>query len=183
MTDTATHGAASAFLAALLAAAPAHAGDAPLNADVAAVEACLSLVTENVKKAGETKDERPGPAGRLAAAAQSAPLDQASCIGVVAVACVQKEGTSDGAQSGCSQREGAVWDRRLNAAYRKALDHLEKEGADNLRKTQRAWIALRDARCTQAWAAYHGSMAGPIQAWCEMEMTARQALWMDSWAP
>ncbi|MEK4032779.1 lysozyme inhibitor LprI family protein [Methylocystis sp. IM3] len=172
-----------AFLClAVLAAAPARAYDAPSKEDVGAVAACLTLVRENQKKAGVEKEETPGPAGRLAAAARSAPLDPTSCVGVLVTACTQKEGTSNGAQSGCAEREGAVWDQRLNAAYRRALDHMEKEGADNLRKTQRAWIALRDVRCQQAWAAYHGSMAGPIQAWCEMELTARQALWVDSWS-
>jgi uncharacterized protein YecT (DUF1311 family) len=166
---------------ALFFSAPAVAAEKPLKEDVAAVEACLALVKENVKKAGPTKDERPGPTGRLATASEGARLDETSCIGVLANACTQKEGTSDGAQSGCSQREAAVWDERLNAAYRAALAKMEKEGADNLRKTQRAWIAYRDARCIQAWATYHGSMAGPIQAWCEMEQTARQALWMESW--
>ncbi len=168
-------------LAALLAALSARAAEAPAKADVAAVEACLSLVRSNEKKAGVTPDETPGPAGRLAAQARSAPLDSTSCIGVLATACVAKEGESDGARSQCSSREAAVWDQRLNAAYRKALGAMEKEGAENLRKTQRAWIAYRDARCRQAWETYHGSMAGPIQAWCEMEQTARQALWMDSW--
>lgn len=167
--------------AALLFSFPAVATDKPRREDVAAVEACLALVKENVKKAGLTKDERPGAVGRLAAAADGARLDPASCVGVLAVACTRKEGTSDGAQSACSQREAAVWDERLNAAYRVALERMEKEGADNLRKTERAWIAYRDARCVQAWATYHGSMAGPIQAWCEMEQTARQALWMESW--
>jgi uncharacterized protein YecT (DUF1311 family) len=162
--------------------APACAGEAPAKADAEAVAACLSLVGDNAKKAGETKDERPGPAGRLAAAAETARLDPTSCIGVIAIACEQKDGGSNGARIECAAREGRVWDQRLNAAYRKASDSMEKEGADNLRKTQRAWIALRDARCGQAWATYHGSMAGPIQAWCEMELTARQALWMDTWA-
>ncbi len=174
--------AASFLCVLLLAAAPARAYDAPPKTDVGAVTACLSLVTDNQKKAGAAGDETPGPAGRLAAAAQSAPLDPTSCIGVLTAACTQKEGTSNGAQIGCAEREAAVWDQRLNAAYRRALDRMEKEGADNLRKTQRAWIALRDARCQQAWATYHGSMAGPIQAWCEMELTARQAIWMESWS-
>lgn len=172
---------AALCLIACLAALPARAGEPPAKQDVAAVEACLARVKDNQKKAGATKDETPGPAGRLAAAALTAPLESTSCIGVVAVACEQKEGSSNGARSQCSQREAAVWDQRLNAAYRKALDAMEKDGADNLRKTQRAWIAFRDARCVQAWATYHGSMAGPIQAWCEMELTARQALWMETW--
>ncbi|MGJ0508242.1 MAG: lysozyme inhibitor LprI family protein [Methylocystis sp.] len=170
-----------ACLAACLVALPARAGEPPAKPDVAAVEACLARVKDNEKKAGVEKDETPGPAGRLAAAALRAPLEPANCIGVVAIACEQRDGTSDGARSQCARREAAVWDQRLNAAYRKALDGMEKDGADNLRKTQRAWIAFRDARCVQAWATDHGSMAAPIQAWCEMELTARQALWMETW--
>jgi uncharacterized protein YecT (DUF1311 family) len=169
------------LLAVPIAFAPARAGEAPPKEDVAAIEACLSLVRENVKKAGATPEEATGPAGRLAAASRSAPLEAASCISVLQAACVKKEGTSDGALSGCAQREAAVWDQRLNAAYRKAAAKMEKEGADHLRKTQRAWIALREAKCGQAWATFQGTMAGPMQAWCEMETTARQAIWMEDW--
>jgi uncharacterized protein YecT (DUF1311 family) len=162
-------------------AVPARAVEAPPKADVEAVSACLALVKENVKKAGPTKNERPGAASRLAAAALDAPRDPASCISVVFTACVAKEGDADLTRAECALREKAVWDQRLNEAYRKALDSMEKEGADNLRKTQRAWIALRDLRCGQAWATWQGTMAGPVQAWCEMEMTARQALWTAAW--
>ncbi len=169
------------FVVFLLSPALAFAAEKPLDKDAAAVGTCLSLVRENIKKADPARDEQPGPSGRLAAATEGARLDQTSCIGVVANACEREDGTSNGARIECAQREGRVWDERLNAAYRNAIARMEKEGADNLRQTQRAWIALRDARCRQAWATYHGSMAGPIQAWCEMELTARQAIWVETW--
>jgi uncharacterized protein YecT (DUF1311 family) len=160
---------------------PARAAEAPPKADFEIVSACLALVKENQNKAGPTKDEKPGAANRLATAAREAPREPASCISVLYAACVAKEGDIDHTRAECADRETKVWDQRLNDAYRKALDHMEKEGAENLRKTQRAWIVLRDARCGQAWATWQGTMAGPAQSWCEMEMTARQALWMAAW--
>lgn len=166
---------------ALAIAAPTHATEAPSKTDVAAVDACLALAKENQKKAGPAKDDAPGPAGRLASATQEAARDPQSCISIVTVACMRKDGETDSARITCADRETAVWDQRLNAAYRKALDKMEQEGAENLRKTQRAWIAYRDARCMQAWATWQGTMANPAKAWCEMEATARQALWIEGW--
>lgn len=169
------------FLSAFAFAAPAHAAEAPPKADISAVEACLAAVKENQKKAEPAKEETPGVAGRLAEAARAAAREPESCIGVLSVACVGKEGDTDMARTDCADRETAVWDQRLNAAYHKALDKMEKEGAENLRKTQRAWIAFRDARCAQAWATWQGTMARPAEAYCRMETTARQALWMQDW--
>jgi uncharacterized protein YecT (DUF1311 family) len=173
-----------ASLSGLALSAPARAEE-PSKEDVAAVRACTHLSTEKAKKAGIIKDEleeKPGPAGRLGAASEQAGYASESCIGVLAVACVQKEGnTSNGVLIQCYGKEAAVWDHRLNAAYRAALSEMEKDAADNLRKSQRAWIVWRDASCRQPYLVYKGSMAGPMEAWCEMNITARQAIWMEGW--
>lgn len=57
----------------------------------------------------------------------------------------------------CAERDFAAADRRLNAAYRKALASLPRMSGDPpfdadrweraLRQSQRAWIAYRDREC------------------------------------
>jgi uncharacterized protein YecT (DUF1311 family) len=154
--------------------------------DRAEIDACLALAADKAKKAPAPKDEleeAPGPEGRLAAAAEKAGHDRSSCIGALAKKCIQKEGnTSNAVLNECYGREAAVWDVRLNASYRAALGKLDKEASANLRKTQRAWISWRDATCRQPEVAFKGTMAGPMQEWCAMDLTARQALWMAGWA-
>lgn len=176
---------AALLVLACIAAVPAFAEE-PSKEDRAEIDACLALAAEKAKKAPPSKDEleeAPGVEGRLAAAAEKAGHEPSSCVGALAKACIQKEGnTSNAVLNECYGREAAVWDVRLNASYRAALTKMDKDAADNLRKTQRAWIAWRDATCKQPEVAFKGSMAGPMQAWCAMDLTARQALWMAGWA-
>jgi uncharacterized protein YecT (DUF1311 family) len=165
----------------------AYAGEPP-PADVAAVEACTDLVAKNQKSrpphGPDEFAEKIGPKGRLAGAARLVAFDEESCIGVVATACLHKAGemAGDARYSDCYSREAAVWDKRLNVAYKASLERMEKDAAENLRKAQRAWIAWRDAACNQPWATFQGLMANPMQAHCMLELTARQAVWMEGWA-
>jgi uncharacterized protein YecT (DUF1311 family) len=160
---------------------------APPGADVAAVEACLSLAQKNQAARGphdpDELTEKPGPKGRLNAARQAAPERVESCIQVVATACIQAAGNlSNATYNQCYDRETDVWDTRLNAAYKKLLADADGEDvAEGFRKTQRAWIAFRDASCAQQWLVFKGTMANPLSAYCRMEKTARQALWLESW--
>ncbi len=169
-----------AGLLALAALAPARAEPA----DVAAVDACLALVAERAKAAPakDELDEKPGPGGRLAAAAEKAGHEAASCIGVAAAACVQKEGaTTNAALIQCYGREAEAWDALLNRAYRAALARLEPDAAAGLKKSQRAWLAWRDADCALPALVFKGTMAGPMQAFCVLDHTARQALSLRGW--
>src|SRR5262249_24609157 len=121
--------------------------------------------------------------GRLAGAAKLSAFATESCIGVLATACLQAAGemAADGQYSDCYDREARVWDMRLNAAYRAAQGQMEKEAPYKLQRVERTWIAWRDARCKQPWATFHGSMAAPMEAYCMLDLTARQALWMEVW--
>jgi len=168
-------------------ASPAYALDKPQPADSQLIADCLALVAKN-DAAGGPRDpdeatETPGAAGRLAGAALEAPRQQESCIGVVSTKCVQDQNgvDVDGIESDCYLREQAIWDARLNDAYRTARAGMEHDAAVNLEKTERAWIAFRDLSCAQPYAVFQGSMAGPMEAWCGMNLTARQALWMAAW--
>ena len=164
-----------------------HVRAAALAADVAAVEACLSLTRKNQEARGvhepDELTEKAGPKGRLDAARDAALMEAESCIRVVATACIQAAGNlSHATYNQCYGRETDVWDARLNATYKKLLADADGEDvADGFRKTQHAWIAFRDASCAQQWLVFKGTMANPLSAYCRMEKTARQALWLESW--
>lgn len=182
---------AGVLLAALIALSPAgvstKAAEKASAADRAALAACLDLVKKNEAARGlhdpDELTEKAGPAGRLAAARAAAPRRADSCIGVVATACIQGEGNeSTATMVQCYGSEADAWDARLNAAYKALLANGDgQDVADGLRKTQRSWIAFRDAACAQPAVVFKGTMAGPMSAYCVLELTARQALWLEGW--
>jgi uncharacterized protein YecT (DUF1311 family) len=48
----------------------------------------------------------------------------------------------------CLKAKTAQWDKRLNVAYRKALDDAQSDKQrEQLRAAQRLWIQYRDANC------------------------------------
>lgn len=170
---------------------PAWAREEPLQAepaDRAAIAACLKLVADNAKAGAErpTEDGKPGPKGRLAAAAHDAATDPTSCIGAVSSPCQQQPGGySTAGMITCIGREWAVWDERLNRAYRFTLQDGSKTAADKklsdaMRATQRAWLKWREERCKlPAIENEGGSIVGPLYGACMSETTARQALWLE----
>jgi len=160
-------------------------------ADRAAVAACLEKVAEARKqqtlaqnKAQETEGPQPetlDAAAWLARAGERAAIDDASCIGVVSDPCQKTEqGRSNVGGADCYRRELAVWNERLNKAYRAWIDDCDDAKVCAARKTfERAWIAKRDARCALPWIEFQGTMAIPMTSWCLLEETARQAIWME----
>ena len=165
----------------------AKAAEKASSADRAALAACLDIVKKNEAARGvhdpDELAEKAGPEGRLAAAQAAAPRRADSCIGVVATACIQSEGNeSTATMVQCYGREAETWDARLNAAYKALLAHGDGQDiGDGLRKTQRNWMAFRDAACAQPAVVFKGTMAGPMSAYCVLELTARQALWLEGW--
>ena len=164
------------------------AGDAASPADGAALQACLALAKKNEEARGlhgpDELAEKTGRKGRLDAAREAAPRQAESCIGVVSTACIQAEGNeSTAVMLDCYGREANAWDGRLNAAYKQALKSGDGDDVvEGFRKVQRAWIAFRDASCAQPAIVFKGSMAAPMEAYRRLDMTARQALWLERWA-
>jgi uncharacterized protein YecT (DUF1311 family) len=132
-----------------------------------------------LRQGDKVYDRDTGPAGRLTSAAATAPVESVSCIGVVANACIQKAGDSSGTRIECYERERAVWDARLNQAYKRLRAESEPDVRESYQKVQRAWLAYRDARCSHPPIEFKGSMAGPMQPWCRFHLTADQALWLE----
>lgn len=130
-------------------------------------------------------------------AAQESRPDPARCIGRSADLCMTRTegGESTYGMSGCLDRELSFWDARLNGDYAelRARDgQTDRENArmalqvppleQNLRAMQRAWIAYRDAVCDYELATWGGGTGGgPAMTSCMMTMTAKQALYLESW--
>lgn len=47
----------------------------------------------------------------------------------------------------CVMAKTAQWDKRMNAAYQKAMKEDEPKRQEQLRTAQRLWIQFRDANC------------------------------------
>jgi uncharacterized protein YecT (DUF1311 family) len=118
------------------------------------------------------------------------------CIGIAADACMQNTlgGYSTVGMGGCLAREWNYWDDLLNANYQRALRRAEQSDRENagygpsqkdaLRTMQRAWIPFRDGMCDFERSQWGGGTGqGPAGAECLMRVTAKQALYLESYAP
>ncbi|SJZ78913.1 lysozyme inhibitor LprI family protein [Consotaella salsifontis] len=72
----------------------------------------------------------------------------------------------------CVTQLTAQWDRRLNAAYERAMHMIDPARARTLRDVQRKWIEWRDANC--GWYAHQaGTMSLELEAEC-LRVTTKQ---------
>ena len=152
----------------------AQAQGKPTKADNAAISACLQEVFkaneayEKLSDKDKEKAEQPG--------------EPDSCIGTVSSACQEKiKGDPNKGLLACNNRELAVWgafmDRRV-AAYMKDA---KPNGVAAMKKVQSTFAAFRDARC--AYPAIDNEdkgLAAALKSACELELTAKQALWIDT---
>jgi uncharacterized protein YecT (DUF1311 family) len=168
--------------------------------DMDAVQACLMAAdkrrTEANAASNDTENPKAGPDAHLDAAAALAKSAAESCIGFVADPCMQTdEGSSTYGMLACIGRELEVWDKRLNAAYKDAISPPGDEGLDEkaaevvkqqYRTIQRSWIPWRDATCEVLHSdgiPIYGSQSKVDGAYCNMRLTAKQALWLEGSAP
>jgi uncharacterized protein YecT (DUF1311 family) len=68
----------------------------------------------------------------------------------------------------------AQWDKRMNAAYQKALKDGEAPRQEQLRTAQRLWIQFRDANCAYLFMG-EGTVARIDAAECVRNMTEARA--------
>ena len=74
----------------------------------------------------------------------------------------------------CLNAQAAQWDKKLNAAYKSALDAAEPKQREQLRKAQRLWVQYRDANCAYYYMG-EGSIARIEAAECTRRMTKARA--------
>ncbi|MCK9916069.1 lysozyme inhibitor LprI family protein [Microbacteriaceae bacterium K1510] len=78
----------------------------------------------------------------------------------------------------CLNAQAAAWDKRLNAAYKSALDAAQSKQREQLRTAQRLWLQYRDANCTYYFMG-EGSIARVEAADCTRRMTKARALELE----
>ena len=157
--------------------------------DRAAVTACLKIVADAAKsgagaQSGDspTGDKIDAKAWMAAKAAKPDKPDATSCIGVVSTPCLaMPDNGSTVAMADCLRRETAIWDERLNAAYKSWTSKCDSPDiCEARRKLERAWLAYRDARCTLPHVEAQGGTIAIIEdADCMLDATARQAIWIE----
>ena len=74
----------------------------------------------------------------------------------------------------CVGIETATWDKRMNAAYQKALKDGEPKRQEQLRTAQRLWVQFRDANCLY-FDMGEGTIARIDAAECMRNMTETRA--------
>jgi uncharacterized protein YecT (DUF1311 family) len=74
----------------------------------------------------------------------------------------------------CIGAKTSIWDKRLNAAYDRALKEAEPKQQELLRHAERAWLKFRDAHCDYV-GAEEGSIARIDYAECLRSLTERRA--------
>jgi uncharacterized protein YecT (DUF1311 family) len=132
--------------------------EAPDPKDVRAIQACLK-------------------------AASAAKRDLTTCINVLANPCIGDEGAASSRKViDCEEREEAVWDQMLNAAYKTVRDGLEEEQQTKLRDMQRSWLETKRRTCEFLYDYFQGTMANPMIANCSNRETARRALFLQGFA-
>ncbi|MBW4707891.1 DUF1311 domain-containing protein [Roseobacter sp. YSTF-M11] len=117
------------------------------------------------------------------------------CAGLSAGNCINAPGgqTTVGMVD-CFDREWRLWDLMLNQNYQARMAEAkvrDKEAvgygqsvakeAETLRNMQRSWISYRDAACTYERSLWGGGTGGgPATVACMMELTAAQAIRLET---
>jgi uncharacterized protein YecT (DUF1311 family) len=85
------------------------------------------------------------------------------------------------AMNECVGKSLKAADQKLNETYRTLTAKLSKDGAEQLKKTQRAGLAWRDAQCEfDTMGSRDGSIHSMIQAMCIEDLTKAQTKRLDA---
>lgn len=109
------------------------------------------------------------------------------CIGAVMRPCMEtEEGMTTYGMVGCTARELALWDARLNERYGAFMEWYAGDEdynvrqRDRMRTAQRIWITQRDADCEVEAGRYDGgSLARVVRIGCLNDLTALRAIWIN----
>ncbi|WP_440957270.1 lysozyme inhibitor LprI family protein [Oceanicaulis sp. LC35] len=147
-------------------------------------EGLVLAMTLALNAQGTDQTDLPGR-GQLDACLAQAEISEA-CIGVVSDACQEEpDGYTTYGMRSCMQRETALWDDRLNAAYSalrtRLLNREQTLRRERLLDAQRAWLTYRETECSQQSLAYEGgTMMGVVADSCFNDFTARRAIDLES---
>ncbi len=108
-----------------------------------------------------------------------------NCVGESADRCIEESdrGLTTMVHVECYGHELEAWDQRLNTAYTHLMEQEKSDdaaGGKALRDMQRAWLKFAQTRCDYESAPWVGGTGiGPAAQKCWMEMTGRQALFLE----
>lgn len=91
---------------------------------------------------------------------------------------------STAGQTGCEARALRSYDQRMNVAYAALLRSLPAGAAQQLRRSQRAWLIFRDAERSAIGGIYatrQGTMYVPMQAGAVTSLTRDRALQLEAY--
>ncbi|MEG3152760.1 lysozyme inhibitor LprI family protein [Sphingomonas sp. ZT3P38] len=91
---------------------------------------------------------------------------------------------STAGQTGCEASALRSYDQRMNVAYTALLRGLPAGAAQQLRRSQRAWLAFRDAERSAIGGIYatrQGTMYVPMQAGSATTLTRDRALQLETY--
>lgn len=83
----------------------------------------------------------------------------------------------------CADQELKKVDAALNTYYRKLQQQLEPEQREALKKSQRAWLQYREARCSFEALGPVAPGGAASQSLCMLEMTAQKADYLRDLVP
>jgi uncharacterized protein YecT (DUF1311 family) len=111
-----------------------------------------------------------GAALLLAVAASSSWAQQAEC----------SNAPTQIAMDECIGKNLKAADQKLNETYRALLAKVSKDGAEQLRRAQRAWVGWRDAQCEfDNMSTRGGSIHSSMVAMCVEHFTREQTKHLD----
>ncbi len=88
------------------------------------------------------------------------------------------------AMNECVGKSLKAADQKLNETYRTLAAKVSKDGAAQLKKTQRVWLAWRDAQCEfDTMGSRDGSIHTMVQAMCVEDLTRAQTRRLDAQLP
>jgi uncharacterized protein YecT (DUF1311 family) len=79
----------------------------------------------------------------------------------------------------CLKTKTAQWDKRLNAAYKQALEDAQPKQREQLRAAQRLWVQYRDASCLY-YDLGEGTIARIEAGYCMKDLTQARAQELES---
>jgi uncharacterized protein YecT (DUF1311 family) len=115
-----------------------------------------------------------------------ATIAAAGLVGAAAFARADDQGDPEQACDGstyeiveCLKAKTAQWDKRLNTAYKQALEDAQPKQREQLRLAQRLWVQYRDASCLY-YDLGEGTIARIEAGYCMKDLTQSRAQELES---
>lgn len=113
------------------------------------------------------------------AIANAHPIDQAMQD------CLNKKNMTTAGMANCTHQATQKWDQEIENIYQKLLAHLNKQSADELKKSHKAWLNYRKIELSTIDTIYsnkRGTMYIPMRANTILSISKNRAVALQSYA-